>query len=100
MKVYTRIQDYKGNEQEQELDEVAIFANCEEIQELIEFLTYVKEDHLVQHKHSRTGAEPNCPTAMHFRIFRRAFTRKIDILLRKITPKSIKNAFAGGCEQF
>ena len=49
---------------------------------------------------SRTGVEPNCPTTMHFRIFRRAFTRKISILLRKITPKSIKNAFAGGCEQF
>ena len=49
---------------------------------------------------SRTGIEPNCPRAMHFRIFRRAFTRKIGILLRKISPKSIKNAFALGCEQF
>ena len=49
---------------------------------------------------SRTGIEPNCPSVMHFRIFRRAFTRKIGILLRKITPKSIKNAFADGCEQF
>ncbi len=48
-------------------------------------------------QHSRTGAEPNCPTTMHFRIFRRAFACKICILLRKITPKSIKNAFAGGC---
>ena len=42
------------------------------------------------------GAEPNCPPAMHFRIFRRAFARKICILLRKIAPKSIKNSFAGG----
>jgi hypothetical protein len=49
---------------------------------------------------SRTGVEPNCPMAIHFRIFRRAFTRKICILLRKIAPKSIKNAFALGCEQF
>ena len=49
---------------------------------------------------SRTGVEPNCPTTMHFRIFRRAFTRKIYTLLRKIAPKSIKNAFAGGCKQF
>ena len=49
---------------------------------------------------SRTGVEPNCPRAMHFRIFQRAFTRKIGILLRKIPPKSIKNAFALGCEQF
>ena len=30
-------------------------------------------------KFSRTGAEPNCPTTMHFRIFRRAFARKISI---------------------
>ncbi len=59
MKVYTRIQDRKGNEQELELDEVAIFANCEEIQELIEFLTYVKEDHLVQHKHNRIAVTHN-----------------------------------------
>ena len=49
---------------------------------------------------SRTGVEPNCPATMHFRIFRRALARKIGILLRKISPKSIKNAFAGGCEQF
>ena len=49
---------------------------------------------------SRAGVEPNCPRAIHFRIFRRAFTRKIGILLRKIPPKSIKNAFALGCEQF
>ena len=59
MKIYTRIQDHKGNEQELELDEVAIFANCEEIQELIEFLTYVKEDHLVQHKHNRIAVTHN-----------------------------------------
>lgn len=59
MKVYTRIQDHKGNEQELELDEVAIFANCEEIQELIEFLSYVREDHLVQHKHNRIAVTHN-----------------------------------------
>ncbi|MBE6675945.1 MAG: hypothetical protein E7594_03790 [Ruminococcaceae bacterium] len=59
MKIYTRIRDHKGNEQEQELDEVAIFANCEEIQELIEFLSYVKEDHLVQHKHNRIAVTHN-----------------------------------------
>ena len=59
MKIYTRMTDHKGNEQEQELDEVAIFANCEEIQELIEFLTYVTEDHLVQHKHNRIAVTHN-----------------------------------------
>ena len=52
---------------------------------------------IIRFQVSRTGVEPNCPTTMHFRIFRRAFTRKIGILLRKIPPKSIKNAFAGGC---
>lgn len=59
MKIYTRIQDRKGEDQELELDEVAIFATCEEIQELIEFLTYVKEDHLVQHKHNRIAVTHN-----------------------------------------
>ena len=37
----------------------AIFANCTEIQELIEFLTYVREDHLVQHKHNRIAMTHN-----------------------------------------
>ena len=40
---------------------------------------------------SRTGVEPNCLTAITFRVFRRAFTRKVSTLLRKIPPKSIKN---------
>lgn len=59
MKIYTRITDRKGEDKELELDEVAIFANCTEIQELIEFLTYVKEDHLVQHKHNRIAVTHN-----------------------------------------
>ena len=59
MKIYTRITDRKGEDKELELDEVAIFANCEEIQELIEFLTYVREDHLVQHKHNRIAMTHN-----------------------------------------
>ena len=73
---------------------------------------------------SRTGIEPNCPPAMHFRIFRRAFARKMviteesqiirpatsnfcvlcrnsprkmRILLRLASTKSIKNCNAGGC---
>ena len=40
---------------------------------------------------SRTGVEPNCLTAITFRVFRRAFTCKVNTLLRKIPPKSIKN---------
>ena len=59
MKIYTRITDRKGEDKELELDEVAIFATCEEIQELIEFLTYVREDHLVQHKHNRIAVTHN-----------------------------------------
>lgn len=59
MKIYTRITDRKGEDKELELDEVAIFANCTEIQELIEFLTYVREDHLVQHKHNRIAITHN-----------------------------------------
>ena len=59
MKIYTRITDRKGEDKELELDEVAIFANCTEIQELIEFLTYVREDHLVQHKHNRIAMTHN-----------------------------------------
>ena len=59
MKVYTHLKDHQGNKTEVELDEVAIFASCEEIQELIEFLSYVKEDHLVQHKHNRIAVTHN-----------------------------------------
>lgn len=50
MKAFTILSDNQGNEIEHELSELAIFANLEEIQQLIEFLTYVKEDHLVQHR--------------------------------------------------
>ena len=49
---------------------------------------------------SRTGVEPNCPSVMHFRIFRQSSPCKICILLRFALTKSIKNAFADGCEQF
>ena len=50
MKVLTRLTDENGNETELELEDVAIFANAEEIQELMDFLKYVKEDHFIQHK--------------------------------------------------
>ena len=42
-------------------------------------------------KVSCTRVEPNRLTAINFRIFRRDFTRKVNTLLRKIPPKSIKN---------
>ena len=49
---------------------------------------------------SRTGVKPNCPSVMHFRIFRQSSPCKICILLRFALTKSIKNAFADGCKQF
>ena len=50
MKAFTQLLDNQGNEVEHELSELAIFANFEEIQQLIDFLYYVKEDHLAQHR--------------------------------------------------
>ena len=74
MKAYARITDHKGNEQEIDLNELAIFANCEEIQELIEFLTYVKADHLVQHKHNRIAVTHN-----HFNMWKGEQTGNLDL---------------------
>lgn len=50
MKVFARLSDKEGNETEYEPDELSILVNSEEVQQLIDFLTYVKEDHLVQHR--------------------------------------------------
>ena len=74
MKAYTHLTDHQGNQKEVELDEVAIFANCEEIQELIEFLTYVKEDHLVQHKHNCIAVTHN-----HFHMWKGERLSKPDL---------------------
>ncbi|MBQ2256206.1 MAG: hypothetical protein IIW17_02490 [Clostridia bacterium] len=74
MKAYARITDHKGNEQEIELNELAIFANCEEIQELIEFLTYVKADHLVQHRHNLIAVTHN-----HFNMWKGEQTGNLDL---------------------
>ena len=43
MKAYIRVTDEQGNEYEEELGEFAIFTSYEEIDELIEFLKYVKK---------------------------------------------------------
>ncbi len=59
MKAYTHLTDHQGNEYEHELDEIAIFANSEEIQELIDFLTYVKEDHLIQQRDNHIAVTHN-----------------------------------------
>jgi len=48
MKAFTRLTDENGNETELELEDVAIFADIEEIQQLIDFLKYVKDDHIMQ----------------------------------------------------
>lgn len=49
MKIFTRLPNGNNNvEKEIELSEVAVFADIDEIQQLIDFLTYVKKDHIVQ----------------------------------------------------
>ncbi len=48
MKIYTYIHDENGNETEIELNDIAIFAQNDEIQMLIDYLNYVKEDNTVQ----------------------------------------------------
>ncbi len=48
MKIYTLIHDENGNETEIELNDIAIFAQNDEIQMLIDYLNYVKEDNTVQ----------------------------------------------------
>jgi len=65
MKAFTRLSDDQGNEAEYELDELAVLANPEEIQQIIDFLTYVKEDHLVQHRDNHIAV-----THSHFSIWK------------------------------
>lgn len=65
MKVFTRLSDKQGNETEYEPDELAILVSSEEIQQLIDFLTYVKEDHLVQHRDNGIAVTHN-----HFSIWK------------------------------
>ena len=67
MKVFTRLSDKQGNETEYEPDELALFVSPEEIQQLIDFLTYVKEDHLVQHRDNGIAVTHN-----HFPIWKGA----------------------------
>ena len=74
MKAFTRLSDNQGNEIEHELSELAIFANAEEIQQLIEFLTYVKENHLVQHRDNHIEV-----THSHFSIWKGQRIVKFDL---------------------
>lgn len=74
MKAITRLLDNQGNEVEHELDELAIFANFEEIQQIIDFLTYVKEDHLVQHRDNHIAV-----THSHFSIWKGERNTKTDL---------------------
>lgn len=74
MKAYTHLTDKQGNDKEVELSEVALFVSCDEIQELIEFLTYVKEDHLVQHKHNLIAVTHN-----HFHMWKGEQSAKPDL---------------------
>lgn len=74
MKVLTRLSNKQGNETEYEPDELAIFASSEEIQQLIDFLTYVKEDHLVQHRDNGIAVTHN-----HFSIWKGEPVGKTDL---------------------
>ena len=75
MKAYTHVTDEHGNSYEEELGEVAIFvSNLEEVQELIDFLTYVKEDHLIQHRDN--GIEM---THSHFNMWKGKETGALDL---------------------
>ncbi len=74
MKAFTRLSDNQGNEIEHELCELAIFANSEEIQQLIDFLTYVKENHLVQHRDNHIAV-----THSHFSMWKGERIGKLDL---------------------
>ncbi|MBQ7339068.1 MAG: hypothetical protein IJW40_11545 [Clostridia bacterium] len=74
MKIFTRLLDNQGKDVEQELSELSIFANSEEIQQLIDFLTYVKEDHLVQHRDNRIAV-----THSHFSMWKGESVDKPDL---------------------
>ena len=74
MKAFAKLSDDQGNEIEHELNELAIFANSEEIQQIIDFLTYVKEDHLVQHRDNHIEV-----THSHFSSWKGGRTGKTDL---------------------
>ena len=74
MKAFTRLFDDQGKEIEQELSELAVFANSEEIQQLIDFLIHVKEDHLVQHRDKHIAV-----THSHFSMWKGESIDKLDL---------------------
>ena len=74
MKAFTRLFDDQGKEIEQELSELAIFANSEEIQQLIDFLIHVKEDHFVQHRDKHISV-----THSHFSMWKGESIDKLDL---------------------
>ncbi len=74
MKAFTILSDGQGKEIEQELSELAIFTDLEEIQQLIDFLTYVKEDHLVQHRDEHIAV-----THSHFSMWKGESIGKLDL---------------------
>ena len=74
MKAFTRLSDDQGKETEQELSELALFTDLEEIQQLIDFLTYVKKDHLVQHRDNHIEV-----THSHFSMWKGESVGKLDL---------------------
>ena len=74
MKAFTILSDDQGNEAEYELEELAVFVNPEEIQQIIDFLTCVKEEHLVQHRDNHIAV-----THSHFSIWKGERISKPDL---------------------
>ena len=74
MKAFTKLVNENGKEVEIELGELAIFANIEEIQQLIDFLTYVKKDHTIQHNEQHISVTHN-----HFSMWKDENKSKLDL---------------------
>ncbi len=75
MKAFTKSTD----ETEIELEELAIFVSIEEIQELIDFLKYVKEDHIIQRDKENLSVTHN-----HFSMWKGEKQNKLDLQIWSI----------------
>ncbi len=83
MEAFTRLTDEAGNETEIELGELAIFASVEEIQELIDFLKYEKEDHIIQRDKEHLSVTHN-----HFSMWKGENKSKLDLQIWSIFDTS------------
>ena len=85
MKAFTRLSDDQGKEIEYELSELAIFANSDEIQQLINFLIYVKEDHLAQHRDEHIAV-----THSHFSMWKGESIGKLELQIWSMSDDASK----------